>query len=100
MGKPSRDHIVKLEDLPNIGKAMAGDLRRIGIENPFQLIGKNPFEMYENLSAITGKRQDPCVLDVFMSVVHFMEKGESLPWWRFTETRKRLTLERKNESTT
>ena len=79
MGKPSRDHIVNLEDLPNIGKAMAGDLRRIGIENPFQLIGKNPFEMYENLSAITGKRHDPCVLDVFKTKKNFMEKGETPP---------------------
>jgi hypothetical protein len=34
-------------------------------------------------------RQDPCVLDVFMSIVHFMDGGEALPWWSFTEERKR-----------
>ncbi len=94
MTKPPRDQVRKLEDLPNIGKAMAQDLRIIGIERPVQLIGKDPFDMYENLSEITGIRHDPCVLDVFMAAVHFMERGEPLPWWRFTESRKRILRER------
>jgi hypothetical protein len=78
--KVQRDKVFKLEDLPNIGKAMARDLRGIGIREPGQLVGNNAFKMYEALCDRTCVRQDPCVLDVFMSIVHFMDGGEALPW--------------------
>ena len=80
-----------LEDLPNIGKALAAYLRLIGINSPKELVGKDPFQLYENLCTVTDERHDPCVIDVFMSVVHFMEGGTSLPWWSFTKERKKLT---------
>ncbi|SFB05526.1 Pathogenicity locus [Collimonas sp. OK607] len=85
-----RAAIVKLEDLPNIGKAGAADLRLIGIRQPEQLIGKSPLQMYDTLCAKTGARHDPCVIDVFMSVVRYMEGAEPLPWWSYTAERKRL----------
>ncbi len=88
MKNPNRETVSRLEDLPNIGKASASDLHLIGIDHPKDLIGKEPFDMYERLCSITGTRHDPCVIDVFMSVIHFMECGESLPWWSFTESRK------------
>ena len=88
MKNPNRKTVSHLEELPNIGKAMAGDLRLIGINHPKELIGKNPFELYDELCARSGKRHDPCVIDVFMSVVQFMEGGDALPWWAFTEKRK------------
>jgi hypothetical protein len=90
MKNPDRDKASRLDELPNIGKAIASDLHLIGIDHPKKLIGMEPFKMYEKLCAKTGKRQDPCVIDVFMSVVHFMESGESLPWWSFTQERKKL----------
>ena len=37
-----------------------------------------------------AQRIDHCVIDVFMSVIHYMEGGESQPWWAFTEKRKLL----------
>ena len=86
---PNRETVSRLEDLPNIGKASASDLRLIGIYHPKDLIGKEPFGMYVRLCAITGTRHDPCVIDVFMSAIHFMEGGEPLPWWSFTESRKK-----------
>jgi hypothetical protein len=85
-----RSAIVKLEDLPNIGKAGAADLRCIGIQQPEQLIGKSPLQMYEALCTKTGARHDPCVIDVFMSAVRYMEGAEALPWWSYTAERKRL----------
>jgi len=88
MKNPNREKVIRLEALPNIGKAMADDLRLIGIDHPKKLIGKNPFKLYEKLCEKSGQRQDPCVLDVFMSVVHFMEGGAPLPWWSFTVKRK------------
>jgi hypothetical protein len=85
-----RAAIVKLDDLPNIGKAGAADLRCIGIQQPEQLIGKSPLQMYETLCTKTGVRHDPCVIDVFMSAVRYMEGAEPLPWWSYTAERKRL----------
>ena len=90
MKNPNRKTVSRLEDLPNIGKAMANDLRLIGIDHPNKLIGKNPFELYDELCAKSGKRHDPCVIDVFMAVVQFMEGGDALPWWAFTEERKTM----------
>lgn len=91
--KVRREQLGKLEDLPNIGKAMADDLRLIGIHAPEQLVGRDAFEMYDALCRMTGVRHDPCVLDVFMSIVHFMNGGEAQPWWKFTGQRKKACPE-------
>lgn len=90
--KVRREHVSQLQDLPNIGKAMANDLRLLGILVPEQLIERDAYEMYQSLCEKTGQRHDPCVIDVFLSIVHFMRGGEALPWWEFTEKRKRMLL--------
>jgi hypothetical protein len=90
MKHPDRKTVSQLEALPNIGKAIAADLRLIGIDRPHELIGKNPFELYDTLCMKTGQRVDPCVIDVFMSAVHFMAGGDPQPWWGFTEKRKQI----------
>ncbi len=95
MKNPDRETVTRLDELPNIGTAMSYDLQLIGINHPKMLIGKKPFELYESLCARSGKRHDPCVIDIFMSVVHFMEGGEPLPWWSFTEKRKKQTSQNK-----
>jgi hypothetical protein len=87
--KVDLNRLERLEDLPNIGPACARDLRRLGIRAPTDLIGRDPFEMHTRLCHLTGSRQDPCLLDVFMSVVSFMAGGPALPWWAFTAERKR-----------
>ncbi len=90
-----RTILSRLEDLPNIGTAIAGRLRAIGIDHPQQLPGKDPLQLYKKLCQLSTTKQAPCVLDTFMSAVHFMEGGKALPWWTFTAQRKRL-LEEKN----
>ncbi|MBU0961115.1 MAG: helix-hairpin-helix domain-containing protein [Proteobacteria bacterium] len=89
MKNPDRDKAARLVELPNIGKAMAADLQLLGIDHPQQLIGKEAFALYKELCKKSGKRHDPCVIYVFMSVIHFMEGGEPLPWWSFTDERKK-----------
>lgn len=86
--KVRRDKVYKLEDLPNIGKAMAADLHLIGIHSPEQLIGQDGFELYNRLCRMTGAHHDPCVIDVFLSIVDFMNGGEPQPWWNYTDKRK------------
>ena len=43
----------RLEQIPNIGKAVAGDLRGIGITRPEQLKGKNGLALYQKLNKVT-----------------------------------------------
>jgi hypothetical protein len=88
--KVDRTQLRTLTDLPNIGPAMARDLKLIGIASPHQLNGKDPLKLYETLCRKTGARQDPCVLDVFISITRFMNGDEPQPWWHYTEERKRL----------
>ncbi len=83
-----RSKVKKLTDLPNIGKEMEKDLRLIGISTPLQLKNRSPYEMYKELCHKTGKRHDPCVIDVFISVTRFMEGEHPKPWWHYTKERK------------
>jgi hypothetical protein len=79
-----------LEQLPNIGPALAADLRLIGIRTPRELKGRDAFVLYQQLAAATGTRQDPCVLDTFMAAVDFMNGAAAAPWWAYTAQRKAL----------
>ena len=80
----------QLEDLPNIGPAMAADLRALGIAHPRELAHRDAFVLYQSLCALSGKRQDPCVLDTFMAATDFMRGAAPAPWWAYTAQRKLL----------
>ncbi len=80
----------RLEQLPNIGPALAEDLRLIGIHQPKELRGKDAFVLYQKLCSVTGTRQDPCVLDTFMAATDFMAGASPAPWWNYTAQRKAL----------
>jgi len=86
---PDRKTLTRLEDLPNIGSAMADDLRLIGITHPANLRGKDAYRLYDKLCRKTGRKHDSCVIDVFLSVVNFMDGGKAEPWWLFTAERKK-----------
>ena len=77
-----------LEQLPNIGPALAADLRSIGVVHPRELAARDAFVLYQALCAKSGKRQDPCVLDTFMAATDFMRGAPAAPWWRYTPQRK------------
>jgi hypothetical protein len=68
---------------------MAGDLRLVGITHPANLRGKDAYRLYDELCRKTGTKHDPCVIDVFLSAINFMEGGEAKPWWQFTAERKK-----------
>jgi len=79
----------ELEDLPNVGPKTAADFRLLGITNPRQLKGRDPYQLYESLCRATGVRQDPCVLDVFIAATRFVGGETARPWWHYTAERKR-----------
>lgn len=80
---------VKFTDIPNVGPRIAEDFVTLGFKKPACLVGQDPFVMYEKLKRLTKSHQDPCVLDVFMAVVHFANGGVARKWFRFTEERKK-----------
>ena len=84
-----RSEIKKLQDIPNVGKAIENDLILLGIKKPIELIGKDPYQMYSDLCNSTGIQHDPCVIDVFISIVKYMEGGPPRKWWEFTNERKK-----------
>ena len=92
--KVVRDRIRTLTDLPNVGPAVAADLHRLGIDSPEQLKGRDAFALYDQLCSITGRRQDPCVIDVFLSITRFMDGDEARPWWAYTAERKAAMQQR------
>jgi hypothetical protein len=91
----SRHDVTDLREIPNIGPSIAADLRSIGFQAPSDLTGSDPFAMYEKLCRKTGEHQDPCVLDVFIAAVRYMEGAPKTPWWKYTAERKRLLAARR-----
>ena len=89
--KVNRTRLHLLTDLPNVGSAVADDLRLLGIEHPSQLIGLCPYALYERLNHINGLRHDPCMLDTFISLTRFMNGEPPQPWWHYTAERKSRT---------
>jgi hypothetical protein len=88
--KVSREKLNTLTDLPNIGPSIAGDLQLIGINAPAQLTGQDPIKLYRQLCKQTNIVHDPCILDVFISIVRFMDGEAPQPWWHYTAERKRM----------
>ena len=87
--KRKRENLARLEEIPNVGPAIAADLRQLGIDQPAELVGRDPYAMYGDLCRVTGQRHDPCVLDTFIAAVRFMEGEPKKTWWKYTAERKR-----------
>jgi len=84
----NRADINDFNSIPNVGPATIQYLSILGIKKPFALIGQKPYSMYKELSEITGKHFDPCLADVFISAVKFMEGAPPKKWWNYTKERK------------
>jgi hypothetical protein len=80
--------LTRLQDLPNVGPVIAAKLRLIGVRVPSDLIGRDPYALFDDLGARTGERHDPCLLDVFISATRFMAGEPARPWWAYTAERK------------
>ena len=84
----------RLEEIPNVGLAVAADLRQLGIAQPADLPGRDPYQIYDGLCRITGQRHDPCLLDTFIAAVRFMEGEPKKPWCKYTAERKKVLAAR------
>lgn len=78
-----------LEALPNVGPAVAGYLREVGIQHPADLKGQDPYVLFQQLCGQAGVEYDPCLLDTFIAATRFMGGDQPLPWYRYTKERQR-----------
>jgi hypothetical protein len=76
-----------LTTLPNVGPAIARRLRRLGIEEPGDLRGTDPKDLFERLSALAGRPEDPCLLDTFTAIVAHANGEPARPWWHYSRER-------------
>jgi hypothetical protein len=85
----NRHQLETLTDLPNVGPAMAAALQSLGYQAPADLDNCDAFELYQRLIQQRGCRQDPCVLDVFLSIQRFLAGEPPQPWWAYSKERRR-----------
>ena len=85
-----RDSIKDFQQIVNIGPSIADDFRLLGLKNPQRLTGNDPWKLYRKLTKLTGEAPDPCVLDVFMSAIDYMNGNPPQQWWKYTATRKEV----------
>ena len=91
-----RSGLTELEQVPNVGPAVAADLRLLGLARPEDLLGRDPYAMYDELCRVTKQRHDPCLLDTFIAAVRFMGGEPAKPWWAYTPERKRQLAARQD----
>ena len=58
-----------LRDLWSVGPAIERDPKSLGVDSVAQLARRSPERLYRHLERMTGKKQDPCVLDTFRAAV-------------------------------
>lgn len=79
-----------IESIPNIGPAIAAKLHRLGIQESDQLRSADAVSLYKELCAIDRRQHDPCLLDVFMSAVSYLNGEPVKHWWEYTPIRKKM----------
>lgn len=84
-----REHVVRFQDIPNVGKRVENDFKKLGFKSPKELVGQDGFLLYKKLCALTKTHQDPCVLDTLLAVCDFMSGASAKPWWFYTRERKK-----------
>jgi hypothetical protein len=90
----------ELLDLISVGPATVRNLHSLGVHSVAQLAHAKPESLYNKLSRLSGRRQDPCCLDVFSTAVA-QARNPSLPaekcaWWYWSRQRKRKSAARRD----
>jgi hypothetical protein len=80
--------VTALQEIPNVGPAIARKLARLDIASVEDLRGRDGEELFERLCALDARRHDPCLLDTFVAAVDYAGGGPARPWWEFSRERK------------
>jgi nucleotidyltransferase/DNA polymerase involved in DNA repair len=81
-----------LSDLYSVGPATVRDLKALGITRVEQLVGQDARKLYDRLGRLSGKRCDPCMMDVLSAAIA-QAQDPNLPkekrqWWYWSQIRK------------
>jgi hypothetical protein len=78
----------ELQQIPNVGPAVARKLERLDIARVEDLRGRDPHALFERLCALDATRHDPCLLDTFVAAVDYADGAPARPWWEYSRERK------------
>ena len=75
-----------------MGPATVSDLKLLGITRVEQLVGQDAPKLYDRLCRLSGKRCDPCMMDVLSAAIS-QAQDPNLPkekrkWWYWSRIRK------------
>lgn len=90
MNTGSREQSLKvLQEIPGVGKSIAGDLWELGIRRVSDLKGKDPEKLYIKRCVQVGMQIDRCLLYVFRCAVYYASarrhEPELLKWWNWKD---------------
>lgn len=89
------EQLKELMQIPGVGKSIANDLVRLGINTLQDLKGRDPEMLYDQSNAMAGKTQDRCLLYVFRCAVYFADTNpekqnpEKLKWWNWKDRKRK-----------
>lgn len=79
----------QLEQIPGVGKAIAQDMRNIGINSVAQLKGQDSEKLYQKLCDFKASPVDRCMLYVLRCAVYYASNTEHDPellkWWNWKD---------------
>lgn len=78
----------ELKDLKNVGKKTLEDLNILNIKTIDQLKKYNADQLYNKLNKLKGQKQDPCMWDIFASIINEAKTGKKTNWWDWSKIRK------------
>lgn len=81
------DALERLQEIPNVGPAIARRLAELGFDGAASLRGQDPEELFARTEAARGRPEDPCLLDTYRAVVAFADTGDARPWHAFSRER-------------
>ena len=77
----------RLQEIPNVGPAIARRLADLGFDGAASLRGQDPEELFARTEAARGAPEDPCLLDTYRAVIAFADTGDARPWHAFSRER-------------
>jgi hypothetical protein len=87
MDRAKKIILKQLQQIPGVGKSIAGDLWELGIRSVADLNNNDPEELYHRFCSLKGQQIDRCLLYVFRCAVYYASTKrhdpELLKWWNW-----------------
>jgi hypothetical protein len=77
----------RLQEIPNVGPAVARRLAELGFDGVDSLRGQDPEALFARTEAARGAPEDPCLLDTYRAVIAYADNGDTRPWHAFSRER-------------